>query len=177
MLDAVVDLLREGRTTLSASEVAARAGVSEATLFRYFATLDDLQQEATDRYFERYAPLFEIPRIGTGSLAERVRRYTAARVDLYETIAPLARVGRARSIDKPHLAETVHLARMRQAVQVREHFHAELERRTPSAAGDLEALITTITSFESWDQQRTDLGRTPAQIRRAWRHALTELCR
>ena len=176
VLDAVIDLLRDGHSTLTAAEVTARSGVSEATLFRYFDTLDQLQHEATTRYFERYAPLFEIPGIGRGTLGSRAHRYAAARVALYEVIAPIARVGRARALEHPHLAETVHRARLRQSSQVREHFGAELAELTPAAGEDLVVLITTITSFESWEQHRHDFRRTPVQIRRAWKRAVLDLC-
>ncbi len=175
VLDAVIDHLRDGHTSLTASEIARRAGVSEATLFRYFDTLVDLQHEATTRYFERFEPLFEIPQIGTGALDTRAQRFATARVGLYEAIAPIARVGRARALDHAHLADVLHDARGRQAEQVRCHFHPELVERSPAAGDDLVAVISTMTSFESWDQQQGVFERSPVQIRRSWKHAVLEL--
>jgi AcrR family transcriptional regulator len=171
VIDAVVDLLQEGATPPSAAEVAKRAGVSPATLFRYFETIDDLQHEATSRFFERNAPLFEVPP-SAGSLDERADGYASARVSLYDTIAPIARLARVRSFDHPHLARTLHEVRSRMAVQVRTHFAPELRTLTPAARDDAVGLITTMTSFESWDQLRQDFDRSPAQIRRAWRQAI-----
>ena len=37
------------------------------------------------------------------------------------------------------------------------------------------AMITAIASFETWDLQRFDLNRTPAQIKRAWRTTLRSM--
>jgi AcrR family transcriptional regulator len=176
VIDAVVDLLQEGATPPIAGDVAKRAGVSPATLFRYFETIDDLQHEATSRFFERNAALFDVPGIGVGSLDDRAERYASARVALYERIAPVARLGRARSFDHPHFAATLHAVRRRMADQVGAHFAPELEALTPAARDDAIALVTTVTSFESWDQMRNDFGRTPQQVRRAWRRAIRAVC-
>jgi AcrR family transcriptional regulator len=177
VIEAVIDLLDEGRTPPLAGDVAKRAGVSTATLFRYFDTIDDLQHEATGRFFERNAELFEVPQIGEGPLDARADRYAAARVTLYETIAPAARLGRARSFDRPLFAQTLHSVRQAMADQIRLHFAPELEALTPAARDDAVALIGTITSFEAWDQMGQDFGRSPAQIRRAWRRAIELACR
>ena len=117
VIEAVLDLLEEGENPPLASHVAKRAGVSSATLFRYFETLDELQHEATSRFFERNAPLFEVPQIGVGPLGARADRYAAARADLYDQIAPIARLGRARAFDRPVFAETLHSVRQVMADQ------------------------------------------------------------
>jgi AcrR family transcriptional regulator len=176
VIEAVLDLLEEGGAPPLASDVAKRAGVSSATLFRYFETLDELQHEAISRFFERKAPLFEVPQIGVGPLGARADRYAAARADLYEGIAPVARLGRARAFDRPVFAETLHSVRRVMADQIRTHFAPELQALTPAARDDAIALIGTITSFESWDQMGQDFGRTQTQIRRAWRGAIEAAC-
>lgn len=172
VIEAVLDLLEEGENPPLASHVAKRAGVSSATLFRYFETLDELQHEAISRFFERKAALFEVPQIGVGPLGARADRYAAARADLYDQIAPIARLGRARAFDRPVFAETLHSVRQVMADQIRTHFAPELQALTPAARDDAIALVGTITSFESWDQMQQDFGRTQAQIRRAWRGAI-----
>ena len=172
VIEAVVDLLEEGETPPVASSVAKRAGVSSATLFRYFETIDELQHEATNLFFARNAPLFEIPRIGIGPLRTRSDRYASARVTLYATIGPVARLGRARAFDRPHFAESLHAVRQGMADQIALQFAPELGALTPAARDDAVALVATITSFESWDQMRQDFGRTQTQIRRAWRRSI-----
>lgn len=175
VIDAVVDLLHEGHTPPTSRQVTERSGVSEATLFRYFETLDDLQRQAVDRFLERNAPLFEIPGIGDGELRDRVDRFAAARVALYDAIAPIARLGRARAFDHAHFAASLREVRARLADQTRTHFASELGALGPAARDDVVGTITTLTSFESWDQLRGDLRRTPSQIRRAWRHGIQAL--
>lgn len=175
VVDAMIELVAAGHLPPAADEVAERAGVSVASLFRYFDGLDELQQEATARFFARYAEAFEIPRLGAGPLDARVEAFVRARVALYETIEPFARLARARSLDHPHLAVTLSAMRVRLAGQIRVHFAAELDRCTPAAADDLVGLLATMTSFESWDQLRAELDRSPRQIRRAWTTAVLAL--
>lgn len=174
VLDSVVDLVLEGGAP-NAVAIAERAGVSEATLFRYFERLDDLRHQATTRYLERYAHLFDVPRLGIGPLPARARRLAAARADLYQQIAPIARFARARVPDHDHFAESLRQVRARQVEQIEIHFAEELQRLPPATRDDVVSVISTLTSFEAWDQQRHDLGRTPVQIRRAWTGALVAL--
>ncbi len=177
VIDAVVDLLDEGHAPPSARAVIERSGVSEATLFRYFDTLDDLQHAAASRFLERNAALFELAEIGCGTLDVRASRFVDARLRLYDTIAPMARLVRARSLDHPHFTATLHEVRGRLADQVALHFATELSCRGRAGRDDLVAVISTLTSFESWDQLRNDHDRTSLQVRRTWRRTVVELLR
>lgn len=175
VIDAVVDLLQEGHAPPTTAQVVDRAGISEATLFRYFRTVDDLQFQATERFLARHDHLFEIPAIGQGDLGARVDRFTSARVALWEALGPVARLGRARSFDHAGLAELLLTARRTQVDQVSRHFAPELDRLPPQGRADAVAVLVSLTAFEAWDGQRRDLNRTPAQVRRSWRTALHAL--
>ena len=61
VIDALFELLLEGSPTPKSDELARRAGVSEASVFRYFDSLDDLFLRAFQAFQERYAPLLTIP--------------------------------------------------------------------------------------------------------------------
>ena len=63
VIDALFELLVQAERPPSVEEVAAHAGVSVSSVFRYFENLDDLQQETIERYFQRYAPHFEVPAV------------------------------------------------------------------------------------------------------------------
>ena len=167
VIDAMFELICDGHLPPAVGDVADRAGVSVSSVFRYFENLDDLQRETIRRYFERYAELFELPSAGE-TTAERIAAYVDARLDLYETIGPIARLSRVRAADEPHLAETLAQTRRRFAEQVRSHFRADLAERRPADADDRAALIDALTSFESWDLLRRSHGRTRLRVRRAW---------
>ena len=90
VVDAVIDLLLDGHTP-SVEAVAGRAGVSVASVFRYFATLDDLRHEGIHRFLERIDHLLAVPAIGSGSLDDRIDRLVRARLRYYDAAAPVAR--------------------------------------------------------------------------------------
>ena len=173
--DAVIDLVVEGNADPTAEQVAKRAGVSVASLFRYFKTLKELRRETLRRYFKRYDHLFQLPDISEGTLKHRSQVFVNCRAKLYETTEPMCRQARRRAPDFPDLDEELHSVRAMQADQIRQCFAYELEALSPSARDDLVATINTLTSFESWDQIVHDHNRTPQQVRRTWTTALHRL--
>lgn len=175
VVDAMVDLVQEGHHPPTVEAIAARAGVSVASVFRYFERLDDLQSETAARFLERHAPLFEIDRLGVGPRDARTARYVAARTTLYPTIAPMARFVRSRALEQPRVAATLGQMRRRLADQADRHFAPELDALTPARRTDVVGSIATLTSFESWDALRHDLGTPDAALKRAWTSALRAL--
>ncbi|MGH1488698.1 MAG: TetR/AcrR family transcriptional regulator [Acidimicrobiales bacterium] len=169
--DAMVDLVFEGFTPPSAEQVAARAGVSVASLYRYFETLDDLRHHTVARYFERYDYLFAIPSIGEGPLSARIDGFVSARLLLHETTAPMSRLVRTRG-DQQLPRDTIERVRATTADQIRNHFDHELGSLTAAARDDLVAVINVLTSFESWDQMRHSSGRSKMQTARSWNSAI-----
>jgi AcrR family transcriptional regulator len=175
--DAMIDLVLEGHAPPSAELVASRAGVSLASLFRYFENLDQLRRATIARYLDRFAELFEVPDEGHGTLDERLARFAGSRVRLYEVTGPMARLARRQAATVPDLDDTLHRFRATQVEQIRRHFATELDLLPAGRRDDLVAMISTITSFESWAQLRDDHARTPARTRRLWVRTLGGLLR
>jgi AcrR family transcriptional regulator len=175
VIDATLDLVFEGHVPPTVEQIAHRAGVSAASVFRYFDTLDDLRNATTEVYFDRHADLLVIPDIGDGSLATRIDNFVSSRVTLYESHEPMARLIRLRAHDQVGAAQLVHRLRATRADQVRQHFDAELGQMTPAVRDDAAMVVATLTSFEAWDQARHDHERSAAQVRRAWIAALTKV--
>ncbi len=171
-MDAVVDLVLEGHLPPSAEEVARRADISLATLFRYFESLDQLRLDAAARTFLRFRNLFEVPEIGVGARDDRIRRFTETRVALWERVHLLARMLRSSALQDPGAADLVDLARRTMADQVRQHFELELRGLGAAQRDDAVATIASLSSVESWEQFRHASRRSPKQIRRAWAHAI-----
>jgi AcrR family transcriptional regulator len=168
VIDATFDLMREGHLLPSVDEVAARAGVSPASVFRYFGGQDDLQRQTIERFLERFAPLFEVPGLGEGGPGERIVRFVDARLALVEAIGPIMRVGRLRALEHPRIAEAVTQTRRRLADQVAVHFAPELAPRSPARADDVVACIDALASVEGWETQHRIHDRSRHQVRRAW---------
>jgi AcrR family transcriptional regulator len=168
VVEAVYALLQEGIVPLSAEAVAERAGVSVSSVFRYFDGLDDLQRQTIELYFDRCAALFEVPALGKGTLAERIDTLVAARVALYRSIAPIARLARMRAPEYPLIDESLAATRATLSRQIRHHFAPELAALDHAAAGHLVALIDVLTSYESWDLMRVGSKLSERRIRVAW---------
>lgn len=173
MIDALLELLDEGDHKLSVDDVATRAGVSPASVFRYFDSLDELHRQAFEHQLELVQPMLHIPALTTADFEVRVEAFVRGRLDVYEVIAGAARTGRWRAVDHPVLAESLATARRLWLRQVREVFSVELAVLPPAARHEHAALVDTITSFESWDL----LGRAHelprASIERLWCSTLT----
>lgn len=175
VLDAALDLIRETGKPPTPEAVAQRAGVSVSSLFRYVETLDELQEAVIDRFTQRYAPLFNIPDLGSGGLDDRIARHIKSRLTQYSTVAPVARITRSRSLARPRLAASLTAHRSAQWDQIRRHYEPELAAYSPAVIDDVVGSIATLTSFEAWDLLQGDGGRTAAQIKRAWTLAIRRM--
>jgi AcrR family transcriptional regulator len=176
VIDAVFELLREGRVPPTAEEIAERSGVSVSSIFRYFTGLDDLQRQTLDRFKERFAPLFDIPRLGEGDLPTRVDRFVAARVRLFVEAAPIMRVARLRAIEHSTFLDAVTNMHATLAEQVRRQFACELASGAgPLQPDDLALAIDAMASPGVWDLMQVAHGRSPAQIATIWTAGITAL--
>ncbi len=175
VVDALLDLYREGNLNPGPEEVAKRASLSRRSLFRYFDDLDDLCRAAIDRQTLRAGHLFEIQGLGEGALADRVARLAAQRAALFEEIAPAARVGRLRAPYQAIVAEDIRKSRAALRRQLEKHFAPELERLEPDHRRETLAAVDVMCSFESYDLLREAQGLTGRQYQQAIRRALTAL--
>lgn len=173
VIDSVIDLVLEGHAPPTAEMVAKHANVSMSSIFRYFDTFDDLRNQAARRFLDRYADLYEIPNLGSGSFAQRLDGFVSSRLDLHEATQPMATLVRQRAPEVASTHQFLDRLRAKLATQVRQHFNEELAATTPATQDDLVAVIATMTSFEAWDQLHNHHERTRAQIRRAWKHSLS----
>ena len=166
-VDSFIDLVLEGHLPPTTAQVAERSGVSAATLFRYFDTLDELRAETFARMMHRF-PLLRLTNPGKGSPKERIDRFVASRFAACEKLHPLAQLQRGDATRDPGAARMVDIVRRAMADQTRHHFAPEIAQRTEAEADDTIALIASMTSVESWEHYRRAFGRSPQQTRRAW---------
>ena len=172
VVEAVIDLLREGVTVPSVEQIVERAGVSERSLFRYFEGLDDLRAVVVARVLET-AFRSHVPIDGT--LSERVRHLVDHRLALFEQIAGAARLARSRELEFEITAHWIQLFRESLRAECAAQFDSELARRPRSTAKCLLTSLAVLLSFESWDMQTRGFGHSRAQVRRAWTTTLEVL--
>ena len=115
--------------------------------------------------------------MGIGPRSERIERFAAIRVELWEKIHLLARFHRSTTLRDPGAAEMVETGRIAMADQIREHFEPELRDLPAAAREGAIAAIASLTSVESWEQFRHTYGRSALQTRRAWIHAIDRILR
>src|SRR5690349_4618816 len=82
MVDALLDLLREGNLRPSSAQIAERAGVTQRTLFNQFGDMDSLVAAVAASQVRRVLGM--LPEAGTGSLEDRVGAYSAGLAVLLE---------------------------------------------------------------------------------------------
>lgn len=170
-LDAFIDLVREGNLPPTPNQVAERAGISIATFFRYFESLNAMRHAAAARMLERF-PLLELTKTGEGTLHERVEAFVALRVALWEKVSLLARLQRTVVLEDKDAAKMVDDVRGVMVNQIRDHFAPELGELTLAQGDDAVALVAMLTSVESWEQFRLSYRRSPLQTRRAWANTI-----
>jgi AcrR family transcriptional regulator len=166
VIDAVFALAEEGKVPMTAELVSDRAGVSTASIFRYFDGLDDLQFQTYQRFCSRFAPLMEA--VTDGSLEDRIGVFVATRLDLYEQAGAMMRLGRMRALEHQALLEASTETKASLATQVRGTFAQEIAGTSPSRTAELVAVIDAFTSLEAWDVLRRTHARSRTQINRTW---------
>jgi len=174
-LDAFIDLVLDSGAMPTPEQIAQRAGVSRATFFRYFSTLDELRSDATERVFDRFPGLYDIPETAGGTREQRIAAFVDARLQLHETLHPLALLQRTHATRDAQLAEFVDAAREIMAAQARDHFEPDLRDLGPARREDIVTSIAVLTSVESWQQFRHSHSRTLPELRRTWQAALEDL--
>ena len=175
VIDAFLDLVLEGDPSPDPASVAERAGVSRASVFRYFATLEELRTEAMGRVLERYIGLFELGEPLAGSTEVRVIGFVESRLRFHETLHPLALLQRRHAADSDDAAALIDMSRNLLADQVWSYFRPELTHLADDGRADVVVNIAVLTSVESWRQSHHSHGRDLAEIRRAWIAAIAAL--
>jgi len=151
VVDALLEIYREGNLQPTVAEVAERSGVSHRSVFRYFEDLDELYRVTVERHFEAMFDLLIISAIGEGSLDDRVETIIENRQEIYDVAAPVARVGSMLAPVEPISAEHRRGMAERAVSQVGQHFATELATLSSSgrrAAAEAIAATLSIDSIE-----------------------------
>jgi TetR/AcrR family transcriptional regulator, regulator of autoinduction and epiphytic fitness len=164
VIDAILDLYREGNLQPGASQVAERAGVSERTVFRLFADLDGLATMATERHIARVAHLFEPPD-GSGSRDERIAALITHRMTLYGEVAPVIRASQLKAPFSPVIQAGFERRRAILRRQVERQFAPELDRSPPAERGELLAALDVATALETLELLIAVQGRSEGEVR------------
>jgi AcrR family transcriptional regulator len=176
VVDAYLDLVRAGNGHPGVAEVAERSGVSHRSVFRYFADREELVRTAIERQHAFARPLVALT-VGPGApIDERIEGFIERRLELFDALAPVARLSRSIADGQPIIADELRATRRFLRSQIEHLFHAELSALpTEDAAASL-AVLDVICSFESVELMRRDQDmshrKTAQTIERAIRQLL-----
>ncbi len=150
VVDALLDLYREGNLRPGTDLIAERAGLSPRSLFRYFEDTDDLAGEAALRQQIRALPLVVLEVDTDDAFDERVRVLVEQRFRLFGEIGNAAMASRLRAPFHPRMADTLGGTRAFLRGQVRTLFSHELDAMDGARAEAVLAAADLLTTFESY---------------------------
>lgn len=162
VVQALLELYREGTLTPSSDEIAARAGISARSLFRYFDDVDSLVRTAIARQQEHLAPLYGLDVDPAGPLEDRIVSFVRARLRLLEAMGPVGQVARSLARSEPRIEGELRRIRAVLREQVADVFSAELDARGKDDAASTLAALDVLTSWESHHLLRHDQGLSKA---------------
>lgn len=158
VVEALLDLYREGQLNPSAELIARRAGVSPRSLFRYFDDVEALVQEAVAQQQARLAPRLAVAIDADLPFEERLRVLVERRLELFEAMGHVARVARATSLQHPLVASELARIRARLREQVATLFAAELAAKPGADRARALSAADVLASWESVELLRNDQG-------------------
>lgn len=178
VVDAMLRLLGEGRAWPSAAEIAAEAGLSERSVYRYFDDLDGLARAAVETQTARADHLFQPLTVAEDAgLDERIDQLVEHRVTMFDQVGAIVYAAGARAT--LHEAIAVALAHRRRQLrdQLSALFVPELAAAGPGDhdRDDLLAALEVVTGFDALQTLRVDQRRSAATTARIVRRAVGAL--
>jgi TetR/AcrR family transcriptional regulator, regulator of autoinduction and epiphytic fitness len=173
LTDALLALLDEGDLKPTAERIAARARVSERTLFQHFADREALFEGAAQAQAERIAPLIEpLPPPGA-PVRERVDALAAQRAVVLDRISPVRRAALLLEPSSETVAGWLRAVRDGAAVQVEQLFAPELEAREDR--DELASALVAAAAWPAWESLRAHQGLSAERAEAAMRRTLAAL--
>lgn len=176
VVDALLELLREGDLRPTAPRIAERAGVSLRSVFHHFADREALFAAAADRQLGHVAALAR-PIAPERPLPARLGAFVRQRARLFETVAPVRRAAVLLEPFSSALATRLAETRARGREEVARVFARELRGRAPGARRELELALHAAASWPTWETLRAHEGLSPARARNVMRRTLAALLR
>ena len=176
LVEALIGLLDEGRPRPTAAEIAARAGVSERSVFQHFPDREALLEAVAREQYTRVVPML-VPIDSSLPLAERIEQVSQQRARLYERISGVRRAGMLIEHESSSVAGWIATARQQKAAEVERVFLRELDAAPADDREPLRAALVMTSSWTAWEAWRTHQRLSVPRARAALKTALTALLR
>jgi AcrR family transcriptional regulator len=174
LVDALLALLEEGDVQPTAERIAARAGVSERSLFQHFADREALYQAVALQQYERIASTLE-PIDVTLPLPARIDAFVEQRSRMLEAMTPVRRAALLLEPSSEVVSGWLKSARRQKAREVERVFRPELEEIGQPDRGLVVAALVSASAWTSWESLRAHQRLSVDRSRGAMHAALTAL--
>ena len=176
LVEALIGLLDDGRPRPTAAEIAARAGVSERSVFQHFPDREALLEAVAREQYKRVVPML-VPVDSSLPLADRIEQLSAQRARLYERISGVRRAGMLIEHESTSVAGWLKAARQAKATEVERVFLRELDAVPADEREPLRAALVMVCSWTAWESWRAHQRLSVARARGALQVALRALLR
>jgi AcrR family transcriptional regulator len=156
IVDALLGLIENGETEISAALIASKAGLSERSIFRYFDDVNDLYRSVCDLAFSKEIEFALIDNAGMGSLDTKIENFVNQRVRIYTMNEKVAPAARSFAFKNPIIKNQLVFGRKLLRAQITKHFAEELSAFDKTEQQVAVATIDALTTFESYDMMRSD---------------------
>jgi len=158
IVDALVDLVREGNLMPTSEDVAARAQVGLRTVFRHFEDMETLYQEVNQAVQASVTHSLNLGPL-EGDLEPRLRTLLQRRGVLFTRLQPFVASTVARKWRSPFLQRSHKLFTELQWTYLLDSL-PEVANLSPT----LQTAVDQITSFDSWNRMRDTQGLSQEMI-------------
>jgi AcrR family transcriptional regulator len=156
VVDALLELFREGNLDPSSDEIAERAGLSARSLFRYFDDLSDLARTAIEAQMARVADLTTVPIEPDWTSVQRLTQVVDRRFGFYEAMGFVGIVARLRAPFQPVIDLELREMRSVWRSQFQSIMAEALSTLAEPAVGEVLRAADILLSFESYQLMRQD---------------------
>ncbi len=166
LVDSLLALLDEGQRTPTAAAIAARAGVSERSVFQHFPDREALFEAVAREQYDRVVPTLR-PIDSSLPLEERIEQFVQQRARLFEQISGVRRAALLIEHESSAVAGWLTTARQAKAAEAERVFRRELDAVPGDEREALRAALVALCSWAAWDSWRTHQRLSVARSRAA----------
>jgi TetR/AcrR family transcriptional regulator, regulator of autoinduction and epiphytic fitness len=174
LVDALLALLDEGELRPTAERIAARAGVSERSLFQHFPDREQLFEAVARQQYERVVPTLR-PVDASLALPERIEAFVEQRARLYEQSKGVRRAALLLEPDSGAVAGWLAASRKAGVTDVERVFRDELQRAPDEERPVLRAALVSAFAWTAWESYRFHQGLGVGRARAAMRATVAAL--
>ena len=156
IVNALLGLIENGETEISAALIASKAGLSERSIFRYFDDVNDLYRSVCDLAFSKEIEYALIDDAGVGSLDTKIENFVNQLVRIYTMNEKIAPAARSFAFKNPIIKNQLVVGRKLLRNQIITHFSEELSAFDKQQQQVAVAIIDSLTTFEYYDMMRSD---------------------